>query len=154
MSDSTAVSMQTTIQDRLNAKLKDALIDLIPPEILKEKSAEATRYFLHGRTQFTGYDAEQRRKDYRIENDSDTLVGMIHAEMKKLATEEVKKAFEEHEAFKTLFSNFGQPMVTDFVHKFIIENAGEVLAQFVGGLLQQQLSMFKANMAQSLQRGY
>jgi predicted GTPase len=147
---SNEVSMQTTIQERLNAKLKDALIDLIPPEVLKEKSDEAAAYFLNGKTKFVGYHADDERRNYRIENDPNTLTGMLFVEMKKRALLAIEQEFDTNPVFKQAYDAAAKEEAQKVIQTIVTENAGAVLMSLVGAAMEQQMFLFANNFQQNL----
>lgn len=150
MSENTKVDLQKSITDRLNAKLKEALIDLIPPEVLQEKTEQAASYFLNGKTHFTGYYADEDRKKYKIQDDPDTLVGMIYAEMKKQAAEAIKQEFATNPLFKPAYDAVAKDAVHAALTKLVTENAGAVLVSLVGDAMTVHMQQFAMNFEGSL----
>jgi hypothetical protein len=148
MSDNTQLDVQQSISDRLNAKLKENLIDLIPPEVLQQKAEQAAAYFLNGKTHF-GYNGERER--YNIMHDKDTLVGMIYAEMQKKAAASIKQALDEHPALvKNVWDVAAREAAHDAIQTIIKEDPMTVLANMVSNMMLMHLQGFQGTFEQNL----
>lgn len=155
MSENTQVDLQKSITERLNSKLKEALIDLIPPEVLQQKTEQAAAYFLNGKTHFTGYHADDERKRYQIHNDPDTLVGLIYAEMKRQAVEAIKQEFATNPLFKPAYDAAAKDAVHAAITQLVTENAGAVLVGLVGDAMALHMQQFAMNFENNLRsRGF
>lgn len=144
----TAIDVQKSIQDRLNLKLKETIIDLIPPEMLEEQSQRALNYFLHGRTQFQ-YDSE--RKNYNIYHDPDTLVGLVYAALKEKGTQIVKEEVDKLSG--GTFHGF-RKTVNDELLRYLSDNSGVIFANMMGSLMQSVLQQVSMSMQNNANRMY
>jgi hypothetical protein len=147
MSDTTAVDFQKSIQERLNSKLKESLIDLIPPEVLQEKSNEAALYFLNGKTNFR-YTEERER--YDIMKDPDTLIGMLFADMQRQAAQAIRAEFDSNPLFKQAYDAASKEAVRKAMTELVTENAGAVLVGVVGDVMAMHMQQFAMNFEQNL----
>lgn len=144
----TNVDVMKTINEQLNARIKTALLDVIPDDIIAAKTKQATDYFLNGRTVFSGYDADRQRADYKIHKDPDTLVGMIYIEVVKQAQKQVADALDSP-AFREAFDNRGSRVASEMVKQIVTENSGAMLSNMFGGLVHMQMEMLRNQLRSS-----
>lgn len=125
----------STIMDGVKDKIRLEFANLIPENVWEEMVKQEVNYFFY-KKQDEGYSS--RRSSTQFQRVCNSLL-----------EEECRKRFKEYlnsSDFQATYKTNGQPIASEAVKKFIVENSGEVLANFFGSMMQSAIHNMQYNM--------
>lgn len=182
----------TALQSKLNASMKAAIIEMIPEEKYNELTEACFDEFLNGPRAYrfetievylsaddprntTGksgnvrittelFHPMKKNEKYIINDDPNTLPGMVmqilREEATKMTKEAIKKWQENNRSTVTDGSDragpysFSQAMLNDAIVNFCNANAGRIFATMLSGVVNQAMSMHLSQGHNGGYRGY
>ena len=161
-STATAADLQNLLRERLQAKIKTSFVELIPEELFDGMVDAATDEFLKGprskrfqqghewlraedprnTTGKDGYCTFEKPiidEKYNVYADTNTLPGMIYAELVARAREGLREALNADERFQQKWDPATQQMFLPIINQIVGDNAQAFMRALMGGILNSAM---------------
>jgi hypothetical protein len=164
-------ALQNLLRDRLQEKIKSSFIELIPEQLFNGMLDAATDEFLHGprskrfktETQYLGRDDERNTtgqagyasfekpcidEKYNVYADTNTLPGMVYAEIVAMAKAKVTELVAGDERFQQHWDCNTGNTVVPIIDKIVGDNAQAfmraMMSQVVGWSVSQAINQMRS----------